>query len=74
MKAEEILPLIALFENAARAGGEDDRAGLIGFSTIGFFGSVVALAVLGAIWKNRLRAVRGPIVETSARRVLGGRA
>jgi cytochrome c2 len=74
MKAEEILPLIALFESSARAGGEDDRAGIIGFSTIGFFGSVLALAVLGAIWKNRLRAVRRPIVETSAQRVLGGRA
>jgi cytochrome c2 len=74
MKAEEILPLIALFENAARAGGEDDHAGLIGFSILSFFGSVLALALLGAIWKNRLRAVRRPIVETSARRVLGGRA
>ena len=74
MKPEEILPLIALFENSARAGGEDDHTGLVGFSTLSFFGSVLALAALGAIWKNRLRAVRGPIVEKSTRRILGGRA
>jgi hypothetical protein len=74
MTAEEILPLIAVFENAARAGGEDDRAGLVGFSIISFFGSVLMLAVLGAIWRNRLRAVRRPMVETNARRILRGRA
>lgn len=74
LKADEILPLIALFEDAARSGGEDDRASLVGFTTLAFSGSVVALAVLGAIWKNRLRAVRRPIVDSSARKVLGGRA
>jgi mono/diheme cytochrome c family protein len=74
MKADEILPLLALLETTALAGGEDDRTGLIGFSAVGFFGTVLVLAVLGAIWKNRLQAVRRPIVENSARRVLGGRA
>lgn len=71
---EEILPLLALFESTARAGGEDDRTGLAGFFGAGF---VVAMALLGlfaVIWNARFRAVRDPLVEMSARKVLGGRS
>ncbi len=74
LKAEEILPLIALFENTARSGGEDDRSGLLGFFSLGFVASAILLAVLGFVWKNRFRAVRRPLVDSSARKVLGGRA
>jgi cytochrome c2 len=73
LKSEEILPLLAFFENAARAGGEDDRTGLAAFFATAFAVSLAALALLGAIWKTRLRAVRRPLVEMSARKVLGGR-
>jgi cytochrome c2 len=72
LQSEEILPLLALFESTAREAGSDDRSGTTGFFVSGFGGSVLGLALLGAIWKNRFRAVRRPILETSARRVLGG--
>jgi mono/diheme cytochrome c family protein len=71
LKPEEILPLIALFENAARAGGEDGRGGLAGFFAAGFGLSAILLALLGAAWRSRLRAVRQPLVAASERRILG---
>jgi mono/diheme cytochrome c family protein len=75
MKAdEEILPLLALFESTARAGGEDDRTGMAGFFTAGFVAALLCLGLLAFIWNARFRAVRDPLVEKSARKVLGGRS
>ncbi|MDE3167633.1 MAG: cytochrome c [Acidobacteriota bacterium] len=71
---EEILPLLALFENTARAGGEDDRTGTAGFFAAGFVVAVLCLGLFAAIWHARFRAVRNPLVESSARKVLGGRS
>lgn len=71
---EEILPLLALFESTARAGGEDDRTGIAGFFASGFVLAVVCLALFAAIWQARFRAVRDPLVKISARKVLGGRS
>jgi mono/diheme cytochrome c family protein len=71
---EEILPLLALFENTARGGGEDDRTGLAGFFFAGFVVAVLCLGLFAVIWKARFRAVRDPLVQVSARKVLGGRS
>ncbi|MCC6587151.1 MAG: c-type cytochrome [Bryobacterales bacterium] len=71
---EEILPLLALFESTARAGGEDDRTGMAGFFAAGFAVAVVCLGLFAVIWRARFRAVRDPLVEMSARKVLGGRS
>lgn len=71
---EEILPLLALFENTARAGGEDDRTGMAGFFATSFVVAILCLGLFAVIWKARFRAVRDPLVETSARKVLGGRS
>jgi cytochrome c2 len=73
LKSDEILPLLALFEQTARAGGEDDGAGIAGFFAAAFAVSLIALALLGAIWETRLRAVRQPLVDMSARKFSGGR-
>lgn len=70
---EEILPLLALFENTAQKGVEDDRTGTSAFFATGFLGAVLCLGLFAVIWKARFRAVRDPLVETSARKVLGGR-
>jgi hypothetical protein len=72
MQSEEILPLLALFESTAHQAGNDDRSGLLGFFLAGFGGSVLGLAILGGVWKNRFTAVRRPILESSARKVSGG--
>jgi mono/diheme cytochrome c family protein len=74
LKPEEILPLIALFEDAARRGGQDGGGDQLAFFVAGFGAAAIALAAVGAIWKRRLRAVRQPLVERSAQRVLRGRA
>lgn len=71
---EEILPLLALFENTARAGGEDDRTGMAGFFFAGFVVAVLCLGLFAVIWNARFRAVRDPLVQVSARKVLGGRS
>ncbi|MCC7495927.1 MAG: cytochrome c [Bryobacterales bacterium] len=74
LKSEEILPLLALFNSTAKAGGEDDHADTAGFFATGFVVAVVLLLLAGAIWRSRFRGVRGPIVDASARKVLGGRS
>lgn len=75
MKAdEEILPLLALFESTARAGGEDDRTGMAGFFAAGFVVAVLCLGLFAVIWNARFRAVRDPLVVSSTRKVLGGRS
>ena len=71
---EEILPLLALFESTARAGGEDDRTGLAGFFAAGFVVAILCLGLFAVIWRARFRAVRDPLVAMSARKVLGGRS
>lgn len=74
LKAEEILPLLALFEDTARSGAEDNRTGLAGFFAMGFLVAILLLALFAVIWKARFRAVRDPLVQMSARKVLGGRS
>jgi len=71
---QEILPLLALFESTARAGGEDDLTGIAGFFAAGFVVAVLCLGLFAVIWCARFRAVRDPLVESSARRILGGRS
>lgn len=74
LKPDEILPLLALFDNAARSGGEDDRTGLAGFFAVGFALAAVGLVLLGLIWKSRLRGVRQPLVQSATNRISGGRS
>lgn len=71
---EEILPLLALFESTARSGAEDDRTGMAGFFAAGFAVAILCLGLFAAIWNARFRAVRDPIVQSSAHKVLGGRS
>lgn len=58
MKPEEILPLLALFEDSAKRGGQDDAAATMNFFLISLGTMVVGLVSLDAIWKKRLRGVR----------------
>jgi mono/diheme cytochrome c family protein len=59
---EEILPLIAVFEQAARNGGEDNSTSLVTFLLFGLGGAVAGLIVFDTAWKRRFRAVRAPLV------------
>lgn len=63
LDAEEILPVVAYLEEAARQGGEDSGFGRVTFLLLGLGGAVVLLAGMDGAWRRRFRAVRGPLVE-----------
>lgn len=63
LQPEEILPLVAYFEDAAKRGGEDTPVALQNFFLLGLGGSAAGLVAFGAIWKKRFRAVRRPLVH-----------
>lgn len=63
---EEIMPLIALFEASAKAGGEDDGGSSLTFFLAGLIGAGLVLGVIGAYWKDRLRNVRRSLVNGGA--------
>lgn len=65
LTAEEILPLIAFFEDAAKRGGEDDAVGLLNYMFLGMGGCAVALVGVGTLWRRRLRSVRRTLVDGS---------
>lgn len=68
LKPEEILPLVAYFEAAARQGGQDDSAALVNFFLLGLGGMVIGLVSLDALWKRRFRSVRRPMVQKARRK------
>ncbi|MCL4838568.1 MAG: c-type cytochrome [Thermoanaerobaculia bacterium] len=59
---EEILPLVAFLEEAARAGGEDNAPTQPTFLLLGLGAAAVGLVAADAVWRRRLRAVRRPLV------------
>lgn len=63
LEAEEILPVVAYLEDAARQGSEDTGVGLVTFLLLGLGGAAVLLVGMDGAWRNRFRAVRGPLVE-----------
>jgi mono/diheme cytochrome c family protein len=62
LEAEEILPLVAYFEDAAKQGGEDTGVGLVTFLLCGLGAAVVGLVAFDGAWRRRFRAVRAPMV------------
>ncbi len=62
---DEILSLVAFFENAARAADDDSTVPLLNFFLMGLLGTALALAILDGIWRRRFRAVRRPLVDAS---------
>lgn len=72
LKPEEILPLVALFEDSAKKGGQAGTVASLNFFLIGLGGAVVGLIVFDAAWKRRFRAVRRPLIGSDERR-RGGR-
>ncbi len=62
--ADEILPLVAYFEDTARQGGQDVSAHSVTFLLFGLGAAVVGLVALDGVWNKRFRAVRRPLVES----------
>lgn len=60
---EEILPLVAYLEDAARRGGADDGTSRLGFLLFGVGGAALALVAADGVWRSRFRGVRKPLVK-----------
>lgn len=63
MQPEEILSLVALFEDSARKGGEADTTPVLNFFLLGLGGMVLGLVSLDLVWKKRFRGVRWNLVH-----------
>jgi len=67
LKPEEILPLVAFFEDSARRGGQDDSAARLNFFLLGLGGAALGLVAMDTAWKRRFRSVRKTLVESARR-------
>lgn len=63
LDSDEILAMVALFEDSAKRGGQDDSVALLNFFFLSLGGTVIALVACDAIWRRRFRAVRRPLVR-----------
>lgn len=61
----ELQGLVAYFEDAARQGGQDTRAGGLAFALIGLGAAAAGLVLLNAAWPARFVSVRRALVERS---------
>lgn len=63
LQPEEILPLLAFTEDAAKKGREADAASRLHFFLIGFGVTLLGLVSLQFAWRNRFHAVRRSLVH-----------
>lgn len=63
LQNEEILPLVALFEDRAKSGGDDAGATPLNFLLMGLGGMALMMLAFDAIWKGRFRSVRRALVR-----------
>jgi cytochrome c2 len=63
---DEIILLLAYLEDA-RTVQPSDHTPILTFFLLGFAGMVVGLVVMQAVWRERLRAVRRPLVQAQKR-------
>ena len=63
LDAEEILPLIAYFQDEARQSEEDMAPRALVFILLGLAGAVAGLVVFNNVWDKRFRSVRRALVE-----------
>jgi mono/diheme cytochrome c family protein len=66
LKPEEIVLLVAYFEDAAKRGGEAESAVILGFFFLALGGTIVALISFNAIWNWRLQGVREPLIRSAS--------
>ena len=67
IQPDEILSIVALFEDSAKKGGQDDTTSLLNFFLLGLGGMVLGLISLDTLWKTRFRGVRRSMVHKNDR-------
>ncbi|MBM2845393.1 MAG: Cytochrome c [Bacteroidetes bacterium] len=60
---EEVLPLVAFFQNTLQRNPEDPSAARLNFVLVGLVGAVLLLALFDVIWSKRLKSVRRALVR-----------
>jgi cytochrome c2 len=63
LQPDDVLALVAFFEDQAKRGGTESWPGTTRFLLLGVGGTVVALVVFDGVWRRRFRAVRRPLVR-----------
>jgi mono/diheme cytochrome c family protein len=63
LQSEEILPLLAVFENVSQSSQPADTGSQANFVLAGFAGLCGALALMGWVWRDRFRSVRGALIR-----------
>ena len=63
LQSDEILPLLAAFEDASKRSQPADTSSILNFFLLGFSGMLAGLALLQLAWRGRFRAVRRLIVS-----------
>ena len=67
IQSEEILPLLSVFEDAANQAQPAGTATQVNFFLLGLAGASLGLALMGWIWRGRIRAVRRSLVQAVQR-------
>ncbi|HEX8871896.1 MAG TPA: hypothetical protein VF758_03970, partial [Candidatus Acidoferrum sp.] len=67
LQAEEILPLLSVFEDASRRSVPADTGSEMIFLIVGFVGAGFGLLLMGWVWQSRLRSVRRSMVSAAQR-------
>jgi mono/diheme cytochrome c family protein len=67
LQKEEILPLLAVFEDSSRQSQPANTTSQMRFFLAGFAGAVLGLAFMGWIWRGRIRTVRRALVSSAQR-------
>ncbi len=64
IEPEEILGLVAYFQNTLQRSPEDASTARLNFVLLGLGGTLLVLGLFDVIWNKRFRAVRRPLVES----------
>jgi cytochrome c2 len=67
IQPDEIQPLLALFDDAAKRLQPAGSATQVNFFLLGFTGAALGLALMGWIWRKRIRSVRRSLVQAVQR-------
>jgi len=67
LQPEEILPLLAVIDDASKGNQPSGKSSIAKFVLVGFGGMLVGLALLQVAWRGRFRSVRRTIVRTPVR-------
>jgi mono/diheme cytochrome c family protein len=65
MQPDDVLGMVAFFEDQAKQGSEEAWPGATRFLLFGLGGTVLALFAFDGAWRRRFRAVRRPLVHGS---------